>query len=108
MGAQRGRRPAQNHREAEKVPGLGPAASSPQPVPFCLRGDSAKPCFTSPFPPTLNYLARVVRALLSSGLGVEALRNTRTPDNGLQTPQSSAQCGWCLWEHSDGQGADTH
>lgn len=69
-------------------------APTSQPAPFCLGGDSSKPRFTSPLLQTLNYLAWVVRALLSSAIGVEGLRNVQTPESGLQTSQSSAQCTW--------------
>lgn len=105
MEAQRGKRPAQSYQTG-MVPGLALDPLPPS-CPLCLGGDSSKPCFTSLFPPTLNHLEWVVRALLSLEVRVEGLRKAHTPESGLQTSQSSAPCCWRPREQSHGKGGNT-
>lgn len=103
MEAQRRKRP--------ELPGCGGARLGTGPpiskLPLCLGGDSSKPCFTSFFPPTLNHLEWVVRALLSLEFRVEGLRKAHTPESGLQTSQSSAPCCWHPREQSHGKAGNT-
>lgn len=79
----------------------------PQPVPFCLVGGLFQTLLYLFLSANIKPLGMSSQSILSSGLGVEGLRNTQTPDNGLQTSQSSAQCQSYPSEHSDGKGADT-
>lgn len=86
------------HRSREREQGwdgarLGTRPPTSQPVPFCLGGDSSKPGSPSSLPQTLNHLAWVVRALLSSGLRVEGLGTLQRQSLGCRHPELS-QCRW--------------